>query len=48
MTEILTIEQLENIKNHRYESCGYTSFDNFLNEYIWVPVSNRIPPVNKL
>jgi len=40
---ILTKEQLERIKEHKYSPCGYSAVDLVLNKYVWVPVSNHLP-----
>lgn len=47
MKSYLSKEQLENIKAHKYTPCCYTTLDNFLNNLIWVPVSNRLPKVSE-
>jgi len=41
--DILTKEQLEQIKAHKYSPCAYSQLDSILNKYIWVPVSNHLP-----
>ncbi len=45
MKDYLTKEQLENIKNHKYIPCEYSSLDKVLNKLVWIPVSNAIPAV---
>ncbi len=37
--------QLENIKNHKYSSTGYTYLDNILDRFYWEPLCKLLPKV---
>lgn len=44
----ITKEGLNNLKNYKYVSGGYSFVDNIMNKYWWENVITVMPMVNKL
>jgi hypothetical protein len=42
----LSEKDLEHIKNHKYQTTGYSSLDNLMNPF-WILCANLIPNVKK-